>query len=55
MAFSAKGILRELPNLNATGRQAARKKAEDLLGNNINHPNGFGHWIYYRVLSAIGL
>jgi hypothetical protein len=25
------------------------------LGNNINHPNDFGHWIYYRVFSAIGL
>lgn len=34
---------------------AARKKPEDLLGNNINHPNDFGHWIYYRVLSAMGL
>ena len=34
---------------------AKRKKPEDLLGNNINHPNDFGHWIYYRVLSAIGL
>ncbi len=34
---------------------AARKKPEDLLGNNINHPNDFGHWIYYRVLSEMGL
>ena len=34
---------------------AARKKPEDLLGNNINHPNDFGHWIYYRVLSGVGL
>lgn len=34
---------------------AARKKPEDLLGNNINHPNDFGHWIYFRVLSALGL
>jgi acyl-CoA thioesterase I len=34
---------------------AARKKPEDLLGNNINHPNDFGHWIYYRVLSETGL
>lgn len=34
---------------------AARKKPEDWLGNNINHPNDFGHWIYYRVLDAIGL
>ncbi len=34
---------------------AARKKPEDLLANNINHPNDFGHWIYYRVLSAMDL
>jgi lysophospholipase L1-like esterase len=34
---------------------AARKKPEDLLGNNINHPNDFGHWIYAQVLSALGL
>ena len=34
---------------------AARKRPEDWLGNNINHPNDFGHWIYYRVLGAIGL
>jgi acyl-CoA thioesterase-1 len=34
---------------------AARKKPEDLLGNNINHPNDFGHWIYYRVFRELGL
>jgi lysophospholipase L1-like esterase len=34
---------------------AARKKPEDLLGNNINHPNDFGHWIYFRVLEELGL
>jgi hypothetical protein len=34
---------------------AARKKPEDLLGNNINHPNDFGHWIYYQVLCGVGL
>ncbi len=34
---------------------AARKKPEDLLGNDINHPNDFGHWIYFRVLEALGL
>ena len=33
----------------------ARKRSEDLLANNINHPNDFGHWIYYRALSATGL
>lgn len=32
---------------------AARKKPEDLLGNNINHPNDFGHWIYFRVLERL--
>lgn len=34
---------------------AARKRPEDLLGNNINHPNDFGHWIYYRVLCGLEL
>ncbi|MBE0544036.1 MAG: SGNH/GDSL hydrolase family protein [Verrucomicrobia bacterium] len=34
---------------------AALKKPEDLLGNNINHPNDFGHWIYYRVFGELGL
>jgi lysophospholipase L1-like esterase len=34
---------------------AARKKPEDLLANNINHPNDFGHWIYYSVLAKLGL
>ncbi len=34
---------------------SARKKPEDLLGNNINHPNDFGHWIYFRVFEALGL
>ena len=33
---------------------AARKKPEDLLGNNINHPNDFGHWIYFRVFQELG-
>jgi len=34
---------------------ANRKKPEDLLGNNINHPNDFGHWIYFRVFEGLGL
>ncbi len=34
---------------------AARKKPEDLLGNNINHPNDYGHWIYYRAFCEMGL
>jgi len=32
-----------------------RKKPEDLLSNNVNHPNDFGHWIYFRVLERLGL
>jgi acyl-CoA thioesterase-1 len=32
-----------------------RKKHEDLLANNVNHPNDFGHWIYYQVLEQLGL
>jgi lysophospholipase L1-like esterase len=34
---------------------ASRKKPEDLLANNINHPNDFGHWIYFEALQATGL
>jgi hypothetical protein len=34
---------------------AARKKPEDLLANNINHPNDFGHWIYFEALQSLGL
>ncbi len=34
---------------------ATRKKPEDLLGNNINHPNDFGHWIYLSVFRKLGL
>jgi acyl-CoA thioesterase-1 len=34
---------------------AARKQPEDLLGNNINHPNDFGHWIYFQVMNNLGL
>lgn len=34
---------------------AVHKKPEDLLGNNVNHPNDFGHWIYFRVFEALGL
>jgi acyl-CoA thioesterase I len=32
-----------------------RKKPEDLLANNINHPNDFGHWIYFEVLKDLDL
>jgi hypothetical protein len=34
---------------------AARKQPEDLSGNNINHPNDFGHWLYVQALEATGL
>lgn len=34
---------------------AAHKKPEDLLANNINHPNDFGHWIYFQALQTLGL
>ena len=34
---------------------AARKKPEDLLGNNVNHPNDYGHALYTEVLSKIDL
>jgi lysophospholipase L1-like esterase len=31
------------------------KKPEDLLANNINHPNDYGHWIYFQALQMLGL
>jgi acyl-CoA thioesterase-1 len=31
-----------------------RKDAPSLLGNNINHPNDFGHWLYLQALDAVG-
>lgn len=34
---------------------AARKKPEDLLGNNINHPNDFGHALYFEAFRELGL
>lgn len=34
---------------------ASRKQPEDLLANNINHPNDFGHGIYFEALQALGL
>ena len=33
----------------------SKKKPEDLLANNINHPNDFGHWMYFAVLERMGL
>jgi lysophospholipase L1-like esterase len=30
-----------------------RKDAPSLLGNNINHPNDFGHWLYLQALEAL--
>lgn len=33
----------------------SKKKPEDLLANNINHPNDFGHWIFFEVLTRMGL
>ena len=34
---------------------AGKKKPEDFLNNNINHPNDFGHWIYFQALLALKL
>jgi acyl-CoA thioesterase I len=34
---------------------AARKAPEDLLANDINHPNDFGHWLYFQAFQAMGL
>ncbi len=30
-----------------------RKDAMSMLGNNINHPNDFGHWLYVEALGAV--
>jgi lysophospholipase L1-like esterase len=30
-----------------------RKDLPSLLGNNINHPNDFGHWLYLQALAAL--
>jgi len=32
-----------------------RKDQPSLLGNNINHPNDFGHWLYFIAFEAINL
>jgi lysophospholipase L1-like esterase len=32
-----------------------RKDPESMLANNINHPNDFGHWLYFEVLKSTGL
>jgi hypothetical protein len=30
-----------------------RKDPSSLLGNNINHPNDFGHWLYVVALEGL--
>jgi acyl-CoA thioesterase I len=32
-----------------------RKQPEDALGNNVNHPNDYGHWIYFQAFQTLGL
>lgn len=39
----------------AWNEYSKRKKPEDLLSNNANHPNDFGHWIYFQALAALAL
>lgn len=34
---------------------ATRKAPEDMLANDINHPNDFGHNLYFEALQALGL
>jgi acyl-CoA thioesterase-1 len=31
----------------------ARKDQPSLLSNNINHPNNFGHWLYFRAFKNL--
>ena len=35
-------------------RALERKDCASLLGNNINHPSDFGHWLYFEVLKSVG-
>ncbi len=35
-------------------RVLQRKDLPSLLANNINHPNDFGHWLYYQALASVG-
>jgi len=34
-------------------RALKRKDPSSLLGNNINHPNDFGHWLYLQALESL--
>ncbi|MBI2425227.1 MAG: SGNH/GDSL hydrolase family protein [Candidatus Hydrogenedentes bacterium] len=36
-------------------RVLERKDPPSLLGNNINHPNDFGHWLYFQALTSVPL
>ncbi len=36
-------------------RALQRKDLPSLLANNINHPNDFGHWLYYQALASINI
>ena len=40
---------------NTWGRVLQRKDQSSLLGNNINHPNDFGHWLYLQAFAAMNL
>jgi hypothetical protein len=31
----------------------ARKDQPSLLSNNINHPNNFGHWLYFQAFKNL--
>jgi len=34
-------------------KMLARKDCSSLLGNNINHPSDFGHWLYFEALKSV--
>lgn len=36
-------------------RVLQRKDQSSMLANNINHPNNFGHWLYFQALAGMGL
>ncbi len=37
----------------AWNKTLKRKDCSSMLGNNINHPSDFGHWLYFEVLKSV--
>ena len=53
-AAVAEGTYCAYVDVHAVWAQVLRRKdLASLLGNNINHPNDFGHWLYLQALEAV--